>query len=414
MRPLRWIASWAVWASPRHVLAYVLIVDILASIIYVLPHAPITTVDWWRFAALAGCSIAHVELTRSVERVRDVGAKAGPYMDTASVWCFAAVVVLPTPLACGIVALIYVWSWVRVHRGNRPAYRWVFSGATVVIASQVSAAVLALGPGPHPGLPGTVAGFGVAVAAGAVRWLINYALVCGAILMSSPKMRASAVLHNIDERIMEVGALGLGLVAAGVLTFSPILLVGLVAGLMAMHRSFLVTQFRKASRTDAKTGLYTVEWWRQVAEQAFERAAGAGTAIAVLVLDLDHFKDINDTRGHVAGDQVLRAVGQALCEEIRESDTVGRWGGEEFVVLLGAVSQDELRSVAERLRRCIEALAVPVTAINGEQTVRLTVSIGGARHPAPGIATLDDLVIAADEALYLAKNTGRNQVQLAA
>jgi diguanylate cyclase (GGDEF)-like protein len=392
----------------------VLIVDVLAAIVFVLPHAPVTTADWLRFAALAGCSIAHVELTRSVERVRDVGAKAGPYMDTASVWCFAAVVVLPVPLAAGIVAVIYIWSWVRVHRGHRPAYRWLFSGATVVIASQVAAAMLALGPGPHPGLPVTLAGFGVAVAAGGVRWLVNYALVCGAILMSSPKMRAASVLHNIDERVMEIGALGLGLVAAGVLTFSPILLIGIVAGLMAMHRSFLLTQFRKAARTDTKTGLSTVEWWRQIAEQAFERASGAGTEIAVLVLDLDHFKEINDCHGHVAGDQVLRAIGQALHEEVRESDTVGRWGGEEFVVFLTAVSVNELSSVAERLRRRIQALVVPVTGINGDETVDVTVSVGGALFPAPGIATLDDLLIAADKALYLAKNTGRNQVRLAA
>jgi diguanylate cyclase (GGDEF)-like protein len=290
----------------------------------------------------------------------------------------------------------------------------VFSGATVVIASQVSAALLALGPGPHPGMPASIAGFGVAVAAGAVRWLVNYALVCGAILMSSPNMRAAAVLHNIDERIMEVGALGLGLVAAGVLEFSPILLIGLVAGLMAMHRSFLLTQFRRAARTDAKTGIATVEWWRQIAEQALDRAVGAGTALAVLVLDLDHFKEINDTHGHVAGDQVLRAVAHLLREEIRQSDTVGRWGGEEFVVLLGDVTHDELRAIAERLCRRIQALVIHITATDAQTTTVVTASIGGARYPAPGISTLDDLLITADRALYEAKNTGRNQVCLAA
>jgi len=274
--------------------------------------------------------------------------------------------------------------------------------------------VLALGPGSHPGVPTTVAGFAVAAAAAAVRWLVNYALVIIAILMSSPNMRAAQVLQNIDERVMEIGAFGLGLAAAGVLTFSPILLAGIVAGLMAMHRGLLLAQFRKAARTDPKTDLPTVTWWRQIAEQALDRAVGSGTALAVLLLDLDFFKQINDTHGHLAGDQVLRTVGRALREEIRDYDTAGRWGGEEFVVLVTNVSTVELAAIAERIRRRIQTLVIPVTGTDGPATVEnLTISIGGARYPAPGITTLDDLVLVADRALYQAKDAGRNQVRLA-
>lgn len=412
-RPLGWITRWAAWSIPRHVLIYVVVVDLLAVATLALGRPPFTATDWTRFAVLAGCSIAYVELTRGVERIRDVNAKAGPYMDTESVWCFAAVVVLPTVLASGIVVLIYAWSWFRVHRHRRPLYRWAFSGATVVIATQVAAAVLALGPGPHPGMPSSPGGLAIAAAAAGVRWLVNYALVCGAILMSSPHMHASQVLENLDERIMEVGAFGLGLVAAGVLTFNPLLLAGIVAGLVAMHRGILLSQYRKAARTDAKTNLNTVDWWRQIAEQALARAAASGGTLGVLILDLDHFKLVNDVHGHVAGDQVLRAVGQVLSEEIRDYDTPGRWGGEEFVVLLLDVSSVDLEAVAERIRRQIHALVVPVSSTEGETTLHdLTVSIGGARYPLPGITTLDDLVLAADKALYQAKGNGRNQVCL--
>lgn len=401
------------WSTPRHVVVYVLLVDVLALATVGLPHAAVTHSDWVRFAVLAGCSLAYVELTRGVEQVREVTAKAGPYMDTASVWCFAAVVVLPAILASAIVALIYVWAWIRVHQRRRPMYRWAFSGATVIIATQIAAAVLALAPGPHPGMPSGTAGWALAVAAAAARWLINYALVVGAILLSSPNLRAADILHTIDERVLELGAVGLGLVAAGTLSTNPALLAGIVAGLVAMHRGILLAQYRKAARTDATTTLPTVTWWREIAGQAVARASGAGATLGVLVLDLDHFKDVNDTHGHIAGDEVLRSVGLALRAEIRDYDTAGRWGGEEFVVLLTDVTSAELAVVAERIRCRIHNLVITVTGTDGPATVRdLTISIGGAAYPTPGLDTLDDLVLAADKALYQAKNDGRDRVHL--
>jgi GGDEF domain-containing protein len=90
-------------------------------------------------------------------------------------------------------------------------------------------------------------------------------------------------------------------------------LAGVVIALVAMHRGVLLAQFRRAARTDAKTGLYSPEWWHQMALRALERAEVRGTGMAVLMLDLDHFKVINDTYGHLVGDQVLRAVAQALA-----------------------------------------------------------------------------------------------------
>jgi diguanylate cyclase (GGDEF)-like protein len=133
------------------------------------------------------------------------------------------------------------------------------------------------------------------------------------------------------------------------------------------------------------------------------------------MLDLDHFKKINDTHGHLAGDDVLRAVAKAITNEVRRDDATGRWGGEEFAVLLPEVDIDELATIADRIRRRIGSLVVTITANHGPGTVQdLTISIGGARYPSPGLTTLDDLLLAADSALYTAKQAGRDRVHIPA
>lgn len=409
--PRKWVESWALWTVPRRVLCYVLSVEAFAAAILAATaiHAPVTHVEWFRFAILAGCVIVHVELTRGVERVRHVTSGVGPSMNTDAAWCIAAVIALPAVLASMIVVVMFTWSWLRVWRGRRPLFRWVFTAATVMIATQAAAAILALDPHSYPGVPTTLAALGLAVVAAALRWLVNFSLVSGAILLSSPNMRAIELFDGISERILEVGAFGLGLVAAALLTYNPLLVVGVVVGVAAMHRGLLVAQFRKAARTDSKTGLDTAGWWHQVAEHAFERARVTGSTIGALMIDLDHFKRVNDTYGHLAGDQVLQTVAAAINSEIRDADTAGRWGGEEFVVLVPNVDGIEVRAVAERIRRRIQALVVTLPA--QELIIQdFSASIGCALYPAHGITTIDDLVLAADTALYAAKNNGRNQV----
>lgn len=409
--PRKWVAGWAIWSVPGRVLCYVLSIEVftLGILAATAIHAPVTRVDWIRFAILTGCVIAHVELTRGVERVRHVTSGVGPVMNTDSAWCVAAVVALPAALAGAMIVVMSTWLWFRIWRGRRPLYRWVFSSASVLIATQTAAAILALDPHTYPGVPTTAAAMGLAVVAAALRWLVNFSLVSGAILLSSPNMRAIEIFDGISERILEVGAFGLGLVAAALLTYNPLLVVGVVVGVAAMHRGLLVAQFRKAARTDSKTGLDTAGWWHQVAEHAFERARVTGTTIGALMIDLDHFKRINDTYGHLAGDAVLQTVATAINNEIRDADTAGRWGGEEFVVLVPNVDSIEVRAVAERIRRRVQSLVVTMAA-QDLIIQEISASIGCAVYPAPGITTIDDLVLAADTAVYAAKNNGRNQV----
>jgi diguanylate cyclase (GGDEF)-like protein len=162
-----------------------------------------------------------------------------------------------------------------------------------------------------------------------------------------------------------------------------------------------------AARVDPLTGLLNRRAFSLVADRDWAQAVRGKSHLCMLSLDLDRFKDFNDLHGHAAGDAVLRLVGEALAKEIRSGDTVSRFGGEEFVVLLPDTSADQARHFADRLRLVIEALkedhpsALPISA-----------SIGVAEK-SPADANWEQLVAASDKALHTAKRTGRNRVVLA-
>jgi diguanylate cyclase (GGDEF)-like protein len=415
MRHVSFPRQWELWSQPRQLCGYVLVIEAItllttAVTVFLLP---VTRSDWIRFAILAGCAVVHVEVTRSVERTRHIVNGAGPSMNTDAVWCLAAVLALPVGLASGIVVVVFAWSWLRVWRGRRPLYRWVFSAATVLIGTQAAAVVLLLVPGPHPEVSTSLIGLAVATAAAALRWLLNFGLVSGAIMLASPNIRAAQLVENIGERILEVGAFGLGLVAAYLLVQQPILLGGIVLGVLVMHRIVLLGELRKDAHTDAKTELSNAAWWNEIARRAVERASASGAGLAVLMLDLDHFKAVNDLYGHVAGDQALKCVGEALRAEIRDVDTACRWGGEEFAVLLPGADAAHVQAIAERIRLRVHGLTVDIDSTHGPDTLHdLAVSIGGACYPGPNTNTVDKLLLAADTALYQAKSNGRNQVRI--
>ena len=139
-----------------------------------------------------------------------------------------------------------------------------------------------------------------------------------------------------------------------------------------------------------------------------DRARRFDAALTLLLLDVDHFKQINDTAGHLAGDSVLRQLGALLEDAVRKVDIVARYGGEEFVVILPETSTDGAAVFAERLR---ERIAHKDFDVGVERPVHLTVSVGIATFPSPRVASTEDLFARADEALYRAKSGGRNQVR---
>ena len=130
--------------------------------------------------------------------------------------------------------------------------------------------------------------------------------------------------------------------------------------------------------------------------------------MSLIMLDLDHFKYINDRLGHRAGDQVLIHLVQTIQTELRTIDILGRYGGEEFAILLPETASEQAMAAAERIRKAIESQAVDV----GETSVHITASLGIVAYIPPEEVTIDELLDRADQAMYIAKRSGRNQVHL--
>ncbi len=157
--------------------------------------------------------------------------------------------------------------------------------------------------------------------------------------------------------------------------------------------------------TDALTGLYNRRRFHGVLSKEFERCKRYSTPMSLIMLDIDHFKKVNDNYGHQTGDTVLREVGHIITDNVREIDTASRFGGEEFMVILPNTEKENARIGAERIRAAIEQHVFP------EIKEPITVSIGIAGLPDPGLANEDRLVRCADYALYRAKQNGRNRVE---
>jgi diguanylate cyclase (GGDEF)-like protein len=163
---------------------------------------------------------------------------------------------------------------------------------------------------------------------------------------------------------------------------------------------------------DTKTGLLNASTWEEEAEVEIGRAVRTGTPVAVALVDIDHFKTVNDTYGHLIGDKALRAVTDALRGQLRAYDLAGRFGGEEFALLLPHAGEADARTVAERLRAYIAAMTIPVDDDKPSgPCVRVTISVGVASLDGES-RELTDLLAAADAALYYAKETGRNRTHV--
>ena len=158
---------------------------------------------------------------------------------------------------------------------------------------------------------------------------------------------------------------------------------------------------------DPLTRLYNKRYFDERLDAELRFAHRHGSQLALLMIDVDHFKRVNDQRGHLVGDTVLASVAQALARAIRNEDVVARVGGEEFVVILRATALDQALLLGERLRRKVEELRIEHDG--GGEPLQVTVSIGAAALT-PGVGTADELVGAADRALYAAKQAGRNRV----
>ncbi|MBB2498851.1 GGDEF domain-containing protein [Amycolatopsis echigonensis] len=371
-------------------------------------------VDWGRFAILAGCATVHIQLTRRQEERRRNRVTA-VHIDLTGIWVFPAALLLPIPLTLLLIALLRVQRW---FNSRRPPHKFVFTSFTHAVSALLahylyqtfaSAELARLSPA------NSLQVFGILMLVG-FSYAALQAIVIGGLLAlggtSAPTLRN--VLGTKDDNLLELSTISLGTIATILLVNIPPAIVILVLITVLGNRLAEINQLQSEARTDPKTGIFNVRGWSESAERALARAARGGETLALLMIDLDHFKWINDTYGHPAGDDVLRTVAQTLDEITRPKDIIGRFGGEEFLILLPDVDSTAAKVTSERIRTAIADQRIVTTDKRGGSALITgrTASIGVALLAVNG-TTLEQLLQAADAAVYTAKEGGRNQVRFA-
>ena len=411
-RILAYSARWRAWELPGWLLAFIAAV-IAADLILIVACAETTRfrgADLELAAILLGCNLLTVELTHRA------GEPAGLVKDVHAIWELPLALLLP-PLF-GLLVPIPRMALVQWRVRATLVHRRVFTAAAVGLsygaASAVFHATEPLITGTAPGAQARVVAWTLAAAAcGVLKSAVNKALVMTAVKGAD---RAASVRENLFTReplFHDAAELSVGVMVAHAVTATPFMALGALPLVALLHRSFRHAQLVDASRIDAKTGLLNAGTWLREARLETARAARTRTPLAVAIADIDHFKNVNDTFGHLAGDAVLAAIASALNALLRDGDLTGRFGGEEFCILLPGTGAAEAGQITERLREKISQIATPVGAMSAQAPLRVTISIGVAALGSSRL-DLDELLAAADHALYQAKKAGRNQVCLLA
>ncbi|HEU5030661.1 MAG TPA: GGDEF domain-containing protein [Spirillospora sp.] len=378
----------------------------LGLIVALLFRTPFRLHDVVTFAALLACGAVCIEASRRL------GMPAGVARDLLSAWWLPVALLLPPLYALLIPIPLQALLQFRVRRTL--VYRRGLVASALGIAGACASLVFHwVVPEPLEGAPHWVVqaypGIPAAVGCAALFTIVNTALVAVAAHAANPESRWRDVLWTRESLLLDVVELCVGILVAITSALTLGLLVLALPPVMLLQRSLMHQQLQAAARTDAKTGLLNAAAWQREADTELSRAQRTHDALALLLIDIDHFKRVNDTHGHLIGDQVLVGVASTLCHQLRDYDVVGRFGGEEFVVLLPGADTVEACRVAERLRGRVRRLAVPAE----EGTVTVTVSVGVALFRTHG-EDLIELLAAADLALYRAKESGRDRVCLPA
>jgi diguanylate cyclase (GGDEF)-like protein len=408
---------WRVLALPARALAVIVLVELATAALLLRDAVEVATgtIDLApRDILAAGLVLAggvlQQELSARFEsyRSRVVSGDGEAALNLSSVWIAAGAVLCPPPLAVVVGAVIYLHlrCFVYPAGANKHLFKIVYTAAATLLAVHAAGALSAGSADP----PTMIVALGAYLAVDTVA-VVGIVLLTGSIgIRDLPRFRSEVTL--------EISLLCLAGLLAAAMSIQLWLIVFIFPPTLVLHRALFVRQLERAARTDGKTGLLTAGAWHELASAHLDAASRRGHRAAVLVVDIDHFKRINDRYGHLAGDTVLARVAATLQSQLRSHDVVGRFGGEEFVILLPLVDPEpdahaEMAAVAERVRAAVAELVVDVTATGQiPRTAQVTVSVGGAIFPLHGEHLLG-VVAAADTALYEAKRAGRDAVRLA-
>ncbi len=402
---------WPLLAMPSSLIVYVIILvgfdlgltgwEISAT----SPHVS-------NIALFAGLLVAAVVC---VEAMRRLGQPSGVSRDLLSAWWLPIALLLPPAYA--LVAPFVVGAVLYAQARQTPVYRRAFSSAALGLAGAAASTTF------HALIPG----LGLATLHGSYAWLsrptaipatlgcailfniVNTSLVAVAVRLADPEEALGKVLWDRESLLLDLTETCVGILVTITCALSFLLLLVALPPVILLQRSLMHQQLQAAASTDPKTGLLNATAWQREADAEVARALRLETPLALLLIDVDHFKHVNDSHGHLIGDEVLRGLAAELRHQVRESDVVGRFGGEEFTVLLPGIGATEAWRIAERLRHSAGALKVSA----GDAEIGVTVSIGVAVLGRHG-RDLFELLAAADLALYRAKDAGRNRTRLCA
>ena len=411
LRRMTSVSAWPLWSVPRSLLAYVLgiIAVDLAVIGLAASVTTITLANVLLFGLLLGCTALSVELTRKS------GEQGGVIKDVQGVWELPAAVLLP-PLYALLVPIVRI-ALVQFRIRRAPVYRRVFSAAAIGLAygaASVTFHVLyGLMPQDAGGTlsRGTVWTLLVAVSV-LVKEILNKTMVMAAAKGADPATSIRTEVFSREPLYNDAAEICISVLVAYGVAGNPLLALAALPVVTLLQRSLRHVQLVTDSRADSKTGLLNAATWEREATAEVGRAVRTRTPLAVAILDIDRFKVINDTYGHLVGDQVLKEIARSLDSFLRDYDRAGRFGGEEFSLLLPQTRAVDAFRIAERVRANIAGLSIIVPGTTGGERVHVTVSIGVSALDSGSKREYTELMATADAALYRAKSGGRDQVQM--
>src|ERR1700733_555243 len=408
------VKDWAWWELKPLLRCYVGAVPLaaLAVIAIAASHTDWRLDDLVKFLLLVCCGMISVASTPRMM----YSVNGGLVRDFSSIWTVPAAILLPPVYAAMAPLAFSAAMYLFIHRGV--PHRQIFTAAAQSLSYAGASAFFRL-------LPDSFAGGTVGVGLHAFTWCAAVAaceiignrghhfLIMGAVKLTSPQVRILKVELDREGAQALFVEMDLGILITLAVAISPALILIAVPTVLLIRRFLVFPILSAQSRVDSKTGLLNVSTWEAEAETEISRSIRTRNPVSLCLVDIDHFKLVNDTYGHLVGDKVLKAVAEGLTTQSRDYDRAGRFGGEEFVLLLAQTTEADALKIAERLRGHVESLAIPVDDREDSPVVKVTISIGVTAVARGETRELTDLLAAADSALYAAKQGGRNQVACA-
>ena len=387
----------------------VIAIGIAASVFGAIRSAP-TGADWLACAALIVCAIASL-IFRVVSRSSHTSDEGAAWYSPQLVFLFAGALLLPPSLYTLLVVVPHAveWAFERIRKTPflKTWYIQPFNIAGHIVCGLIAGVTTASATSLLR--DGVVQGLIAALCGIAAYVLLNHLLVSMALRLARRVSVRDSQLFTLDSLSPDFIMLIHGFVIAELWKLSPVLIVPGLSPLVLIQHAIMVPQLRRQAQTDDKTGLVNAGHFKKLFAAEFDRAVRFDRPLTIMMADLDQFRDLNNTHGHLAGDKVLAYAGGMIRKHLREYDFAGRFGGEEFVIALPETTSETAFAIAESLRCALECAAIEVSP---EQTVHATISFGVAQR-LDNMTTADELINAADVAVYEAKRAGRNKVVLA-